>query len=343
MNKPALFFILTVAALIGFGAIEIKAQSEKFELKFPLGLEPDMYQIPDNNPLTPEKIELGKMLYFEKRLSKDGTVSCATCHDPKKGFTDQSTFSTGINGQKGTRNSPTVINAGYNLFQFWDGRAPSLEEQAKGPIENPVEMGNTHTAVVGNIQKIEGYKPYFKSAFGDDSVTIDRIAQAIASFERTILSGNSAWDRHTQNKDQTALSESAKRGLVLFEGKARCTQCHVGFNLSDGVFHNIGVGMKAEKPDLGRFEQSKQEKDKGAFKTPILRDLLKTAPYMHDGSVKTLEEVIDLYNRGGEPNQWLDPKMKPLDLTKDESADLLEFLKSLEGDVPQVDEPKLPE
>ncbi|HYC53708.1 MAG TPA: hypothetical protein VEL28_02050, partial [Candidatus Binatia bacterium] len=165
---------------------------------------------------------------------------------------------------------------------------------------------------------------------------------AIASFERTILSGNSAWDRHTQKNDATALSESAKRGLALFEGKAFCTRCHVGFNLSDGIFHNIGVGMTASEPDMGRHKVTGKEEDKGAFKTPILRDLKRTGPYMHDGSVATLAQVVDFYDRGGEPNQWLDPKMVKLGLTAQEKADIVAFLESLEGDWVPMARPELP-
>ncbi len=326
-----------------FAAVQLKAEGEKFYFKLPLGLDADYMQIPENNPLTPEKAELGKLLYFDKRLSKDGTVSCATCHDPKKGWTDQEQFSSGINGQKGDRNSPTVLNSAYMFFQFWDGRAKTLEDQAKGPVQNPIEMGSTHEFCTSTIAGIQGYKPYFKAAFGSEDVTMDKIAMAIASFERTVLSGNSPWDKYTQLKDESAMSESAKRGLQLFEGKARCTQCHVGFTLSDSLFHNLGVGMNKPNPDLGRAKETKLEKDNGAFKTPTLRDLLRTAPYMHDGSVKTLEEVIDLYDRGGEPNPWLDTKMKPLGLTKEEKADLLEFMKSLEGDWVPVEEPKLPQ
>lgn len=340
MKKYFFVFFLTLAV---FASVQLYAQKEKYGIKFPLGLDPDVFNIPQDNPVTPEKIELGRMLYFDKRISSNGTVSCATCHDPHLGFTDQKRVSEGFHQLSGTRNAPTVINSGFNLFQFWDGRAPSLEEQAKGPIQNPVEMAHTLEGCVGHICQIEGYRKYFKAAYGTDEITIDRIVKAIATYERTVLSGNSAWDKFVYNKDESALSESAKRGLELFEGKAQCTQCHVGFNLSDGVFHNIGVGMKAKEPDLGRFKVTGEEKDKGAFKTPMLRDLERTAPYMHDGSEKTLEEVVEFYDKGGEPNPWLDPKMKPLHLTKEEQADIVAFLKSLEGDWTPPEPPKLPE
>jgi cytochrome c peroxidase len=340
--QKGIFFLVVFFTASFLFAFFLLAQSGRFYFELPLGLDPDYMQIPEDNPITPEKAELGKLLYFDPRLSKDGTISCATCHDPQKGFTDQMPVSIGINGQKGKVNAPTVLNAAYMFFQFWDGRAKTLEEQAKGPIENPIEMGNSHEGAVENVANIEGYKKYFRATFGSEEVTIDRIAKAIATFERTVLSGNSAWDRYTQLRDENAMSESAKRGLALFEGKARCTQCHVGFTLSDSLFHNIGVGMSSKDSDLGRFKVTGEEKDKGAFKTPTLRDLLRTAPYMHDGSVKTLEEVIDLYIKGGEPNPWLDPKMQRIDLTAQEKADLLEFMKSLEGDWKPIPKPELP-
>ncbi len=308
------------------------------QVSVPRGLEP--VPIPADNPMTVEKVALGRQLYFDGRLSKDGTVSCATCHDPKKGWTDQAPVSTGIGGQKGNRSAPTVINASYNLFQFWDGRAASLEEQAAGPIQNPIEMGETVESLLARLNAIPGYRDQFRSVFGTD-VTIDGIAKAIAAFERTVVSGDSPYDRF-QAGDATALTEEAKRGLALFTGKANCSQCHVGFNLSDGVFHNIGVGMDEPDPDLGRFVVTKEEKDKGAFKTPSLRDLMKTAPYMHDGSEATLEAVVEYYNKGGFANPWLDPKMQPLNLTEQEKADLVAFLKSLDGTYTVIEPPTLP-
>ncbi len=299
--------LVWTVAVLAAASPAARAEVASFPVKMPLGLDADLLMVPEDNPITAAKVELGKLLYFDGRLSRDGTVSCATCHDPAKGFTDQARVSTGVDGKTGTRNAPTVVNTAFNIFQFWDGRAPSLEAQAKGPIENPVEMATTHAAVVTKIAAVAGYKPHFRAAFGGEEVTIDRIAQAIASFERTVLSGNSAWDRHVA-RDATALSPAAVRGLELFEGKALCTRCHVGFNLTDGLFHNLGVGMTAEKPDLGRFGVTKDKQDTGAFKTPTLRDIQRTAPYMHDGSMATLEEVVDFYDRGGEPNPWLDPK-----------------------------------
>lgn len=344
MERLKLTFFLCFLFL--FTQLSYAAEEKKYTTTddgLPLGLDKDVFMVPDNNPITSERVELGKLLYFDKRLSADGSVSCTSCHNPKSGFADTGAVSKGIRGQEGVRNSPTCINTAFNIFQFWDGRAPSLEEQAKGPIQNPVEMGNTPEGAVKNISAVAGYKPYFVKAFGSEEVTFDRIAQAIAAYERTILSGNSAWDRFVYGGDKQALSPEAQRGLQLFEGKALCTRCHVGFNTTDGIFHNLGVGMNKPNPDFGRFVVTANEKDKGAFKTPTLRDIQKTAPYMHDGSQKTLEEVIEFYDKGGEPNPWLDPKVEPLKLTAQEKADLLAFLKSLEGDWTPESEPALPE
>jgi cytochrome c peroxidase len=337
-SRIALTFSLAGLALTT-SVLEVYA--DDYELKAPLGVDLDALQVPDDNPLTAAKIELGELLYFDGRLSSDGTVSCASCHDPAKGFTDQLPFSKGVDGQQGARSAPTVINTAFGFSQFWDGRAATLEAQAGGPIENPIEMASSHEQAEKTIAGIAGYAPYFEKAFGDATVNIDRITKAIASYERTVLSGNSAWDRFVDG-DKSALSEAAQRGLGLFEGKANCTRCHVGFNLTDSLFHNLGVGMAADKPDLGRYEISKEEEDKGAFKTPTLRDIQRTAPYMHDGSVATLEEVVDLYVRGGEKNQWLDVKMVPLELTDEDKKDLLAFLRSLEGDWKPEPPPALP-
>ena len=284
---------------------------------------------PADNPYSVEKVALGKLLYFDKRLSADDTVSCATCHDPKYAFTDGAPVSTGIRGQKGGRSAPTVLNRAWSLNQFWDGRASTLEAQAVGPIANPIEMGSTHTAVVAKIGAIEGYKPLFKASFGDDKVDIDCIAKAIATFERTVVSGNSPYDQWKSGK-ATAMSPSAIRGFGVFK-KAECDACHEGGNFTSNMYSNIGVGVNATNPDLGRFGISKDPVDWGAFKTPTLRDIEHTAPYMHDGSVKTLEDVVEYYDKGGTPNKNLDRKVKPRNLTKTEKVDLVAFMKALSG------------
>jgi cytochrome c peroxidase len=296
--------------------------------RVPLGLAPIVW--PADNPYTKEKAELGRLLYFDPRLSADGTVSCATCHDPKHAFTDGQPFSTGIRGQKGTRNAPTVINRAYSLAQFWDGRAPSLEAQAVGPMANPLEMGNTHTAVVATLKGIPGYRALFRKAFGVEEFSIEHVAKAIATFERTVLSGNAPYDRYKAG-DKTALTEAQVRGMRVYFDKAKCDQCHEGVNFTTNMYANLGVGMNQPNPDPGRFAVTRNPRDWGAFKTPTLREIALTAPYMHDGSLKTLEEVVDFYDKGGEPNKNLDERMKPLKLSAQEKADLVAFLKALSG------------
>lgn len=275
-------------------------------------------------------VELGRALFFDKRLSADDTVSCATCHDPQKGFSDNLPVSTGIKGQKGGRNAPTVINRLYGKTQFWDGRAATLEEQAKGPLVNPIEMGmKDHDAVVKKLRGIRGYAEWFKALYGRD-VNINDAAAAIASFERTVVSDDSRYDKYIAG-DKGALSESEKRGFEVFSTKGRCVICHGGKNFTDEEFHNIGVGMDKKQPDLGRYTQTKSDDDKGAFKTPTLRDIASTAPYMHDGSEKTLEGVVAFYDRGGIPNPGLHPLIQALELTPREKGDLVAFLKALDG------------
>lgn len=331
-----IFVVFAITALLQSCKKESDVQ-QRFELKLTQGLDAEAQYIPENNPLTADKVELGRKLYFDKRLSADNSVSCATCHNPEFGFTDGSAVSTGINGQKGGRSAPTVVNRLFSKEQFWDGRAEDLEDQALGPIQNPIEMGNTLEAVVKKLNAIEGYRKDFQEVFGTE-VTADGIAKAIASFERTVISGNSPYDRFKAG-DEKALSESARRGLDLFEGKANCVTCHVGFNFTDEGYRNIGVGMDKENPDLGRFEVTKEESDRGAFKTPTLREIASTAPYMHDGSEKTLLDVINFYDKGGLPNPYLSTDIKPLNLTDEEKADLVAFMESLTGEMAEFQEP----
>ncbi len=354
------FLVVMPCALVlflGQGNVASQAPGE-YALPLPSGVLAPI--IPDDNPLTAAKVALGQKLYFDPRLSADDTVSCATCHDPAKGFGDGNPVGVGIGGKTGARNSPTVLNAAFNDIQFWDGRAATLEEQAKGPMTNPVEMGMaSHDAVVAKLQKTSEYPPLFKQAFGSDRITIDNVVRAIASYERTVFSFSSPFDRFIASA-KTAMSESAQRGWELFNGKARCNNCH-GYVASlpaftDNKFHNLGVAMHAanfaelarkaaQSPEsasalahtpgyseLGRFLVTKEPKDIGAFKTPGLRHVALTAPYMHDGSQRTLEEVIDFYDKGGEDNPYLDGGMRPLKLTAQEKADLVEFLKALTSD-----------
>jgi cytochrome c peroxidase len=305
----------------------------------PLGLPPLV--IPADNPPTPETIALGKELYFSRVLSVDGTLSCASCHDPENGFADPRRVSAGVHGKVGTRNAPTILNAAFNKLQFWDGRADGLEAQVSGPMLNSLEMGHTLEGIERGVAASDHLRPMFQKAFGSGRPTMEKITKAIASFERTLLSGNSPFDRYQYAGDRNALGDSAKRGLAVFRDpeKGNCAVCHTieaGYALfSDGKFHNLGVGLspEGELTDLGRYEVTRQDKDKGAFRTPSLRNVAKTAPYMHDGSLKTLKEVIDFYVGGGSSNEFLDQQIKPLThLTQQERADLAAFLESLSGE-----------
>lgn len=332
-------FVIASTILLITALTPVRAD-DKDLTKVPLGLKP--VPVPTDNPLTPEKVELGKLLYFDTRLSCDDTVSCASCHDPKKGWSNGTPFATGVRNQVGGRSAPTIINSAYSDLQFWDGRAHRLEGQALGPIQNPIEMDHKLDDCVAKLNKIPGYKQQFQKVFGTD-VTSENIAKAIASFERTILSGNAPYDKF-KGGDMNALSAGAQRGMKIFFGKGHCSACHTGPNFSDFSFHNIGVGMKAAKPDLGRYEVTKVLGDKGAFKTPTLREVGRHAPYMHDGSIKTLEEVVEHYDKGGIANPQLDEEIFPLKLTAEEKADLVTFMKVglSSADYPDVAPPKLP-
>jgi cytochrome c peroxidase len=296
------------------------------DVRVPLGLLP--IQWPQDNPYSKAKVDLGKLLYFDKRLSADGTVSCATCHHPKFAFTDGAAVSTGIKGQKGGRSAPTVLNRAYSLAQFWDGRAATLEDQAKGPMANPIEMGNTHDALVSKLSELPGYRPMFKAAFGNDRIDIDQVAKAIATFERTVLSGNSPYDQWKAG-NKKAMQPDQVRGLDVYLNKAKCDQCHEGINFTTNAYHNLGIGTDRPKPDEGRYVVTKNPADWGAFKTPTLREIANTGPYMHDGGI---------------PNKNLDKIMKKLNLTSQEKKDLVAFLHALSGEGWKIEEPtKFPE
>ncbi|WNM63801.1 cytochrome-c peroxidase [Candidatus Nitrospira neomarina] len=307
-----------------------------------IGPLPTVVPQPPGNLNYAAKLSLGKQLYFDGRLSKNNAISCAFCHNPVAGFADPNQTSVGVGGLRGGRQSPTVYNTAFNPFQFWDGRAGSLEEQAIGPIHNPVEMAETHEAVVPKIAKISGYKEEFQKVFGT-GVSLQGIAEAIAAYERTIISTNSAFDKFVLG-DQQAMGEDAQRGMALFKGKGRCILCHNDSNFTDNRFHNLGVPQVGPmKEDLGRYYVTRRERDKGAFKTPTLRSITESAPYMHDGAFKTLEEVIDFFDKGGNANPQLSPLMKPLGLAPQEKADLIAFLKALTGEPIPFEFPKLPE
>ncbi|MFN9719150.1 MAG: cytochrome-c peroxidase [Planctomycetota bacterium] len=349
---------------------------ETLSVKLPLGLSLGESQMKglDKNPLTRAKIELGRQLYFDTRLSADNTISCATCHHPQEGYSRHTATGVGIKGQKGGRNSPASYNRILSGPQFWDGRADSLEAQAVGPIQNPIEMGNTHAAAVASLKKIPGYKAQFEKIFSD-GVTIDNVGQAIAAFERTLVTGPSQYDYYEayqryakldkqdledlkeddpdvyakylelkKNVEADPMSESAVRGFELFFSKrVGCSNCHVGANLADEQYHNLGIGMGMKEPDLGRYNETKVEKDKGAFKTPTIRNVALSAPYMHDGSLATLEDVVEHYNKGGDKNPWLSEKIVPINLTAQEKNDLVEFMRACTGTFPHVSSARLPE
>jgi cytochrome c peroxidase len=288
-------------------------------VSIPLGL--DLYMpVPEENPLTREKIELGRKLFHDRRLSRDRTIACASCHDPDRAFTDGRPVAIGISRRLGRRSAPTLVNRGYGRAFFWDGRAATLEEQVLQPIQDPNEMDMTLPEVSARV-----------------GLPSEEIARALASYVRSILSASSRFDRYV-NGDRRALSSEQRAGLQVFRGNGNCTACHVGPTFTDEQFHNTGVAWReipGEGPgsvrDEGRFAVTRNPEDRGAFKTPTLREIARTAPYMHDGSFLTLEEVVDYYDRGGNRNPGLDRELRPLRLAPEDKRVLVEFLKALDG------------
>jgi cytochrome c peroxidase len=285
--------------------------------------------VPKDNPLTEAKTQLGRRLFFDPILSADGTVSCASCHEPSHGFAGSSRFGTGIGGKKTTRNVPSLLNRAFGTAFFWDGRERTLEAQALRPIDNPEEMGGPVAEAVKRLQADPDYPALFKTAFADE-ITPSTLAKAIASFERVLLLGNSPVDRFRAGEVR-ALTDNEKHGLWLFESRGRCWRCHSGSNFSDEAFHNTGVSWSKAPIDFGRYAVTKLDADRGRFKTPTLRGLAATAPYMHDGSLTTLDEVVEFYNQGGTKNPDLDETIVPLALSKNDVKDLVAFLKALSG------------
>ncbi|HKV38355.1 MAG TPA: cytochrome c peroxidase [Blastocatellia bacterium] len=377
-NSIRLLVAVTLAAACFAATRSSQAESDPtaYHITLPLGVPSDAwnYFIPNDNPMTEAKVALGRDLFSDKQLSADGTISCSTCHDPRFAFTDGKPVAEGIHGRKGRRSAPTLLNAMFNSGQFWDGRVETLEEQVKQPLINPDEMGNdSHQQVVARLEASPHYAAAFQTVFGGD-VTMDRIGKAIAAFERTLVSGNSPFDRYAAG-ERSAMSDAAKRGLFLFSGKGRCNVCHT-FNsifssaapsqvfpfFTDQMYHNTGVALNdaaypgmarqaaqlaktgpapaalqqlATEPaasPLGRFLVTGNSLDIGAFKTPSLRDVELTAPYFHDGSAKTLADVVAFYVKGGNPNPNRDWELQPVNLSTAEQADLVEFLKSLTSD-----------
>jgi cytochrome c peroxidase len=296
----------------------------------PLGL--DLYRpVPATNDLTPAKVALGRQLFFDLRLSADGTRSCASCHEPGRAFAGRFDVGVGVGNARGRRNAPALINRAWGATFFWDGRAATLEQQVLEPILNSLELGLTEDEVLA-LARSSSYETGFKTAFGVDA-TMGDVARALASYLRTIVAGDAPYDRYRAG-DRSALGPEAARGLGVFAGKAGCTRCHAGPLLTDELFHNTGVAWRDGRlTDIGRAAVTGEAADRGAFKTPTLREVARTAPYMHDGSVATLDDVIDFYDRGGEPNPGLDSRMRPLGLTVVEKGELRAFLAALTGTV----------
>ena len=305
-----------------------------------IGKLPNAPDYPDDNLPTQARIDLGHKLYFDKRLSRDNSMSCATCHDPDKGWSDALPRSAGFKGEELGRHSPTVINTAYNSKQFWDARADTLEQQAVGPIFAAGEMNSvSEEAVLAILEAAPEYKGAFEAAY-NSRASIDNVGRAIAAFERTIVTGPSRFDAYVDG-DKKALSASEKRGLILFTTTASCTACHKGPNFTDSQCYSLGVKQTGPlKFDSGLSEVSGDPKDMNAFKTPGLRNVEQTAPYMHDGSLGTLEEVVEFYNKGGEVGEHRSNLIQPLNLTESQKADLVAFLKSLTGPLPKVSKPK---
>ena len=329
----------------------------------PLSLTESLWQkrIPENNRMSPRKVALGRALFFDKRLSIDGTVSCASCHDPAFAFTDSKVLATGLEGKPGTRNTPTILNSVFSESLFWDGRSSSLEDQVKHPLLSSFEMGmGSEEELIKRLNSILDYRREFRLIFKSEGITIDTIAKAIATYERTLLSANSPFDRFITGNER-AITDAQLRGWELFKGKAKCIQCHTHSEnntlFTDFKFHNTGIAAidalyqnvlvsvpKAAGPELtvlahsedfselGRFAVTREQVDIGAFKTPTLRDVELTSPYMHNGSLKTLIEVVQFYNRGGRPNSNLDKVMQPLHLSDNEVNDLVQFMRALTSD-----------
>ena len=315
--------LTAILAFPGFAAAD--------RLAIPLGLDAYL-PVPEDNPLTPRKVELGRRLFNDKQLSRDEKIACSTCHDPKKHFTDEKPLAEGVFGRKGNRRVPAILNRAYGRAFFWDGRIPTLEEQVLQPILNEKEMDMKVEEVIERLRPDHGYREAFEAVF-TRPINEDDLARALASYVRTILTGDSRYDRYI-NGDSGALSKLERRGLDVFRGKGNCIDCHVGPNLSDERFRNTGIAWKDGKlDDIGRFEFSKIEKDRGAFKTPTLRNVAERAPYMHNGSLASLEDVVDYYSRGANRNPYLNREIHVLNLSDQEKHALVAFLHALTGEV----------
>ena len=328
-------FFLCCSTLVGYSTV----MSELGAFPIPPGLMRPY--IPENNALTRAKVELGRLLFNDKRLSGDDQVSCGTCHLREAAFADGKPSSNAVFGQHTRRNTPTVLNAALFQHLNWDGKAESLEDQAKTALLNPLEMGSREQRISSVLLRDAAYTPLFKTIFNDSS--IDNVVFALAAYERSLLYANSPFDRYLFCGEKSAISNAAKRGYKVFLNKGNCIVCHEiqheslhpfgvrQASFTDDRFHNLGVGFDTGSSDLGRYEITGEPDDVGAFKTPSLRNVALTSPYMHDGSPPTLEAVVDFYDRGGVANENRDPGIRPLHLGLEDKADLVEFLRSLTG------------
>jgi cytochrome c peroxidase len=347
--RPRHVLGVAVAALVGTGGLVHAGALEGSTRGVPapgagdkvwvLGKAPDAA----DNPVTPAKVALGKALFFDPRLSGNGTVSCASCHNPALGWSDGLKTGVGINGAVLPRATPTILNVAYNTQFMWDGRKKSLEDQALGPMKTPEEMRTDFTATVHLLGSAEGYVAMFNKAFPGEPIGEQTIAKAIAAFQRTVVSRDSRFDRWLAG-DRKAITAQEYRGYQVFNDPARgsCAKCHSGPNFTDNGYHNIGLGQGEGPPDEGRFKIKAVASMKGAFKTPTLRDIALTAPYFHDGSATTLMEVVEHYDRGGDDKSNLSKDIRPLNLTRAEKEDLVAFMMALNGRPAAVAVPQLP-
>lgn len=322
MNNITRRHLLTLSVIVLTLSCNSYANSDLNELKNHYK-RPSEIPFPANNPYSPQKAMLGKMLFFDARLSRDQNFTCATCHSPSFGWEVPLAKAVGAGGKPLGRSAPTVQNHAWTKLLFWDGRAAGLEAQARGPIESPVEMDLPMSTAVARLKKVSAYQKAFNEAFPNEGITESNILKSIATYERTLVSNKSAFDEWVDGNEK-AISESAKNGFLLFNGKARCVSCHVGWNFSDDRFHDIGLITD----DLGRFGVTKNPNEMHAMKTPSLRDAVQRAPYMHNGSVGTLEDVVIHYVSGGIKRPSLSPLMQPLNLSKEEIKSLVDFMKS---------------
>ena len=340
--------LLAISAVAGCRAkVDDTPVGPPIQIQAPLGLPP--VPIPADDPPTANAVALGRKLFYDKRLSQDASLACASCHRPELAFTDGLRLSIGVGGKVGLRNAPTLLNAAYAPLLFWDGRANSLETQAAAPIADPLEMNQTHDVSVGQLASDPTYRLMLKNTFGTEAITLHRVENALASFERTLLSGDSAFDRYQYAGKKDALTPAQIRGLAIFSDPHRgnCTACHtIGPSsalFTDNKFHNLGegVGDDGNFIDPGRYRETHVDTDMGAFKTPTLRNVALTAPYMHDGHLKTLKDVVDFYAGGGNSNAHLDKQISAIHLTGRDRSDLVDFLNALTGTMPpDVGEPQ---